>query len=303
MSKIFVIILNWNRAKDTIECIKSLQKIKENLEIVVVDNASVDDSVLKIENSLKSTKFKFSILRNDTNLGFAEGNNVGIKYALKNGANYVMVLNNDTIVDKNIVFEFLLAAKENPKAGVFSPKIYFAPGFEYHKKRYKKTDQGRVIWYAGGIIDWNNVYGINRGVDEVDSGQYENVETLDFATGACMFLRASALREVGLFNKLYFMYLEDADLSLRFKKCGWEVLYVPRARLWHKVAQSSGIGSGLNDYFLTRNRINFAVNYAPLRAKAAVIKESFKLWKKGRPWQRRGARDFYLGKFGKGSWK
>ncbi len=152
-------------------------------------------------------------------------------------------------------------------------------------------------------MDWGNVYGENRGVDEVSSNKFNKVEQIDFATGACMFLNTDCLKEVGMFDEHYFMYLEDADLSVRIKKKKWKVLYVPKGILWHKVAQSSGIGSDLNDYFITRNRLMFGMRYAPIRSKLALIKESIKFLLTGRKWQKRGVLDFYSGNFGKGSFK
>ncbi len=211
----------------------------------------------------------------------------------------------DTVqaVDKDLVTELIKAAKKYPKAGALSPKIYFAKGYEFHKDRYKESELGKVIWYAGGDIDWNNVYGKTRGVDEVDKGQFDKTGETDFVTGTCTLLRRKTLEDTGFFDKKYFMYYEDTDLSQRMKKKGWKILYVPKAKLWHKVAQSSGIGSNLNDYFTTRNRLLFGLRYAKFRAKLALVKESIKFLFTGRKWQKIGARDFYLGRFGKGSWK
>jgi GT2 family glycosyltransferase len=306
--KVSIIILNWNRKKDTIECLESIGKLhisNYELEIVVTDNASSDGSQKAVEKIFKKiTKKNVSCkqIRNTANLGFAAGNNVGMKYALDSGADYLLVLNNDTEVDKSLINKLLEVAKKHPKAGTITPKIYFAKGFEFHK-RYKNQDLGKVIWYAGGDMDWNNVYGSNHGVDEVDKGQFEKTRETDFATGACMLLKSEALKDVGLFDEKYFMYLEDADLSQRLKKKGWNVLYTPKTEIWHKVAQSSGIGSDLNDYFITRNRLLFGMRYAKCRTKLALVKESFKLFLTGRGWQRIGVRDFYLGRFRKGSWK
>lgn len=307
--KVSIIILNWNRKNDTIECLESIEKLQISgfeLEIVVVDNASSDGSQKAVEQIFKKITKKNMFckqIRNKTNLGFAEGNNVGMKYALDTGADYLLVLNNDTEVDKDLIKKLLEAANRYPKVGVISPKIYFAKGFEFHKSRYKNKELGKVIWYAGGDMDWNNVYGSNCGVDEVDKGQFEKTKKTDFATGACMFLRSKALKDVGIFDEKYFMYLEDADLSQRLKRKKWEVLYTPKASIWHKVAQSSGIGSDLNDYFITRNRLLFGMRYTTHRTKLALVKESFKLLLIGRRWQKVGVKDFYLGRFGKGSWR
>lgn len=151
-------------------------------------------------------------------------------------------------------------------------------------------------------MDWKNIYGSNRGVDEVDTGQYEESMPIDFATGAAMFCKISALGVVGGFDGKYYMYLEDADLSVRMKRFGFGVVYYPKAYLWHKVAQSSEIGGALNDYFIGRNRMLFGMKFASLRTKLALIKESLRLIHTGRKWQRIAVRDFYIMNFGKGSW-
>ncbi len=304
LPKVFIIILNWNGIDDTLSCLESIKKLNVKdceLGVIVVDNGSTDDSVEKLRK-LVFREIDFRLVTTSTNLGFAGGNNVGIKYALESGADYMMILNNDTIADKNLITELLKVAKKERVAAV-SPKIYFHSGYEFHKDRYKKNELGKVIWYAGGKIDWKNVYGENRGVDEVDLGQFQNTSNTGFATGACMFLTAIAVKEVGMFDEKYFLYLEDVDLSVRIKKKGWKVKYAPKAIVWHKVSQSSGIGSGLNDYFITRNRLLFGMKYASIRTKAALIKESVKFVLTGRRWQKKGVSDFYNGRFGKGGWK
>lgn len=300
MIKVFTVVLNWNRKTDTLDCISSLKKLDTkdiDHKIVVVDNNS-SDGTLEAINDKSIIKIK-----NDSNLGYAEGNNVGVRYAMNKKADFVMVLNNDTILDNKLLQEFVSAAHRYPEAAVFSPKIYFAKGFEFHKKRYKQKEFGKVIWYAGGMIDWDNVYGYHLGVDEVDRGKFDKEKEIDFATGTCMFIRTNALLDDELFNPLYYLYLEDMEFSMKLKKRGFKIMYIPSAKLWHKVSQSSAIGAQLNDYFIARNRMMFGMSFAPIRAKAALVRQSYILLLKGRKWERRGVLDFYLGKFGKGSWK
>lgn len=306
--KVSVIILNWNRKNDVVETIKTLAESKIDnfvMEIFVVDNDSSDGSDKVIKDALKKVKTTSKLItrfkKNSSNLGFAEGNNVAMRDAIKRGFDYIALLNDDTLVDKDLVGNILKEHLKHPNAGAISPKIYFAKGYEFHKK-YKKDELGKVIWYAGGDIDWNNIYGSNHGVDEVDKGQFETVREVDFATGCFVMYKVGVLKKVGLYDKRYFAYLEDADHAQRIKKAGFEVLYSPKGKLWHKVAQSSGIGSGLNDYYLTRNRMLFGMKYARLRTKFALLRESVKLLLVGRPWQRIGIRDYYLRKFGKGSY-
>ncbi|MCL5069287.1 MAG: glycosyltransferase family 2 protein [Actinobacteria bacterium] len=303
MKKIAIVILNFNGEKDTIECLKSISKLSRDnyhLSVIIVDNGS--DSEFVIQNS----EFRINdlkIIKNSKNLGFAEGNNVGIEYALNNGSDYVLLLNNDTIVDKNLINELLKTAELNGKNGIIVPKIYFAPGSEFHKQRYKKEELGKVIWYAGGIIDWKNVLGFHRGVDEVDKGQFDNVEETEFASGCCMFVKKELFKKIGMFDNKYFLYYEDGDFSERAKKAGYKIIYTPKAYLWHKNAGSAGgSGSDLQDYYITRNRLLFGLK-APFRSKLALFKESLRLIINGRPWQRQGILDFYLAKFNKGTYK
>lgn len=304
MQQVYIIILNWNRAKDTIECLKSLLKIKgtkAEVQLVLVDNASSDNSIEEIQKNIPNDSFH--LIQNTENLGFAEGNNIGIKYALDNGADYVMLLNNDTEVSPSLMDGLLRTFEEYKNAGAISPKIYFAKGFEFHKDRYKEDELGNVIWYAGGDIDWNNVYGSNHGVDEIDEGQFEKVYETDFTTGCCMIVPKRVIEDVGMLDENYYLYLEDSDWCRRIKRKGYKILYTPYGHLWHKVSQSSTVGGELNDYFITRNRLLFGMKYAPFRSKIALIRESIRFMIHGRKWQRTGARDFYLGRFGKGSWK
>lgn len=296
-----IVVLNWNGAKDTVACLKSISKLDfahKKLFVVVVDNASTE-SIDAIENFPLTN---LQIIRNSQNLGFTGGNNVGIKKILQRNVDFVLIINNDTLLDSSLLLE-LCRVFQKQKAGIISPKIYFAPGFEFHKKRYKKSELGHVLWYAGGIIDWKNVYGFNRGVDEVDNGQYDSEVEIDFATGACMFVHRRVFEKIGLFDTKYFMYFEDVDFSVRAKKEGERIVFAPNAVLRHKVGRSAGIGTNLTDYYLSRNRLLFGFKYAPLRSKLALIKESFSLLKNGRRWQKQGILDFYLQRFGKGSYR
>jgi len=302
MKKIYVVILNYNGWQDTVECVKSLSKIHDNsrydLETIIIDNASANDSVKKLNEQLESVV----MLENPENLGFAGGVNEGIRYALKSSADYVLLLNNDTIVDSKLV-DKLLDAIENEKVGAVVPKIYFEKGYEYHKNKYKKDELGKVIWYAGGEMDWRNLNGENRGVDEVDRGQYDELLETKLATGCCMLVRADVLKKVGILDERYFLYYEDADFSQRIRRARYKIIYQPEAIVWHKNAGSGGgSGSELQDYYITRNRLLFGMSYAPIRTKVALFRESYKLIRQGRKWQKQGVKDFYLKKFGKGSY-
>ena len=153
-------------------------------------------------------------------------------------------------------------------------------------------------------MDWKNVVGSHRGVDEVDHGQYEKCESTDFVSGCCLMVRREVLEKVGFFDPKYYLYYEDNDFCQRAKKAGFKIIYEPKAYLWHKNAGSAGgSGSHLQDYYTTRNRLLFGIKYAPVKSKLALIKEGTKLLIKGRKWQKRGVMDFYLNNFGKGSYR
>ncbi len=303
MRNIFVSIINFNGRDNTFKCLDSIKKINASnfkLNVVVIDNGSKEKLNLP-QDYLGNIPLK--IIAEEKNLGFTGGHNTGINYALSKNADYVLVLNNDVVVDPNLIMELLKVLDKNEKYAIASPKIYFAPGFEFHKDRYKEEDKGRVLWYAGGIMDFRNVIARHRGVDEVDKGQYQKREETDFATGACFLIKREILKKVGLFDDKYFLYYEDSDLSQRIKRKGYSIVYAPDAVVWHRNAASAGgSGSPLQDYYISRNRLLFGLRYAPLKARSALLRESFKLLLTGRYWQKRGVLDFYLRRFGKGSY-
>lgn len=308
MKHVFISLLNYNGSENTIDCLESLKDIIADnfkLTIAVVDNASSDDSVRNIKDYILKNKLSgIKIIQNKENLGFSGGHNVVIKYALKNGADYVLILNNDTYVDQDFLAELVGEGESDKKAGILVPKIYFALGLEFHKDRYSEKERGKVFWYAGGEIDWNNVIGHHRGVDEVDKGQFDKTEETKLATGCCMLIKKEVFEKIGNFDEKYFLYYEDADLCMRAKNKGFEIFYVPKSIIWHKNAASAGgSGSTVQDYYITRNRLMFGFRYAPIHSKLALFKESLSLLFKGRRWQKQGAVDFYLGKLKKGSYK
>ena len=221
-------------------------------------------------------------------------------------------MNNDLILPKDIIIKLVKYMEENSDVGIASPKMYFAKGYEFHKKiltpegvkdRYKDTEKGKVIWYAGGIIDRNNVYTLHRGVDEVDIGQYDKIEETDVANGATVIIRREVFEKIGFLDASFFLYWEDADFSERAKRAGYKVMYFPGTCMWHKVSASTGgSGSPTNDYFLTRNRFYYSMRYSNLRTKFAVLRDTVRLLLVGRIWQKKGAMDALFGIKGMGAW-
>jgi GT2 family glycosyltransferase len=301
MKKVTIVTVNYNTDKDTKNLLKSLERMEKNnfqVQIIIVDNGSKT----KFHLNSQEKKDNIAIIRLNKNTGFAGGFNTGIREALDQNADYILILNNDTKVYSDMLKNLLRTLEKDPQIGVTIPKIYFAAGHEFHKTRYKPNELGKVIWYAGGYTDWDNIKSIHRGVNEVDKGQYDKIEPTEFATGCCMLFKRKVLEKVGLFNEKYFLYYEDADLSERIKKAGYDIYYVPTAMLIHaNAASSGGPGNKLHDYFLTRNQMLFGLTYAPLRSKIALIKQSIRLLFTGRPYQKQAIRDFYFKKLGKGT--
>lgn len=296
--KVAIVVLNWNRASDTIACVDSLQNlVYPNIEIVVIDNASTDGSVEALE-----TKFPaLTIIRNSRNLGYAGGNNVGIGHALDHGAEYVLVLNNDTIVDKDLVGGLVAAMQREPHAGVAAPKIY---DFQEPTK----------IWFAGASIDWETGESPHTGLGERDSGQFNRVIEVDRVTGCAMMVGRTVFERVGLLDPDYFLYYEDTDLCVRAAKAGFKSYCVQTAKVWHKESSSTKAsqGSDLHAYYHTRNRLLFLRKHG--RFATSVHQENREFLRKYlsrivlHPFDRRyrsqyaprfwALTDFYLGRYG-----
>lgn len=296
--KVVIIIVNWNSEQETLKCLASVQVLKardvEHFPIVI-DNASDLESIKKIEKHFPQVP----LIRLKTNTGFTGANNHGIEQALRMGADYVWLLNNDTVIDRSSG-QALQACFDDPSVGIAGSKIYFMKGQEYHRERYQQSELGKVLWYAGGEIDWSNVYGSHRGVDEVDHGQYNKEEETDFVTGCSMMISRECLSAVGRLDERYFAFLEDMDYCVRARHIGYKVVYCPKSLVWHKNAGSTGgAGNRIHQYYMTRNRLLFGWRYAKLRTKLALVKETIRLYRGGNHEIQQGILDAYVGRWGK----
>ncbi|HPJ16977.1 MAG TPA: glycosyltransferase family 2 protein [Candidatus Woesebacteria bacterium] len=301
-----IIILNWKQPKLTVETIDSVLKIKNRFfeyQIYLVDNGSPDDS-LKIFNKKYSTNPKITILEFSHNLGFAGGNSQAANL-IQDKHDLILFLNNDVIVNPNFLDILVNYLLENKQISAVSPKIFFAPGHEYHQDRYQKKDLGKVIWSAGGTIDWNNIYGSNYGIDQVDHGQFDReIINRDYISGCCLLIKSEVIKKIGSFDPLYFTYYEDADLCQRLLKNNFSFSYCPNSVIWHINSGSSSPGSPSHDYFLTRNRLLFGFRYANLKTKFALFRHSIQiLLFSPSSWQKKGIIDYYFGNLNRGSWK
>src|SRR3989344_6681174 len=279
MVKVSVVILNFKVKRDSLECIESVQKSDyKNVKLIVVDNNSEDG----LSGAINDKSIEF--IQNDQNLGFTGGNNIGVKKALEQGADYIFILNPDAVVEEDTISNLVREA-QNYSIDIVGPKVLFAD---------RKT-----IWYAGGIFDKKNVLGSHKGVNEKDQGQYEKSEVTDYVTGAALFVRSEVFKKIGLFDDRFFLYYEDADFCIRAKRVGFSIMYIPSAKVYHKNAKSTGLGSSLQDYFITRNRMLIAYKFLPFRTRFALLRESLR--NLGSPVRRLAFFDFLMGKFGKGS--
>ncbi len=279
MKKVAVIILNFKVKEDILACISSVKKSDyKSLKIIVVDNNSRDGLESEISEDIV-------FIQTGQNLGYTGGNNIGIKKALTGGADYVFILNPDTEIKKDTISSLVKLADES-KAAIFGPKILF--------------NDRKTIWYAGGTFDKNNILGTHRGMDEVDKGQYDHVAETDFASGAAIFVKSPVFEKVGLFDEKYFLYLEDMEFCLRAKLAGFNSVYNPKAVVYHKNAKSTGLGSPLQDYFITRNRLLLAFKYVSWQKRLALLKHIILTMNFST--RRLALFDFLIGNFGKGSY-
>ncbi len=298
--KIGIIIVHWKNKKQISKCLDSIALIKTKTyqyQTILVDNASGDSL-----NEFTEKYPKIVIIRNSENLGFSGGYNIGIKHALTLKSDFVFILNDDTYVHP-LILDNLFNTQKKYNAGIVSPKIYFAPHYEYHKKRYISNQLGKVIWFAGGKFDWVNLIGYHKGVDQVDVGQFNNEKEEDFATGAGMLIQRKVFEQIGLLDERYFLYYEDLDFSFRARLKGFKLLFSPQAIMWHSNAGSSSSGSALQDYYITRNRFLFTMQYSSFSKKLVMLGEGIRLLAYGRHWQKLGIIDYALKRYGKGSFK
>jgi GT2 family glycosyltransferase len=288
--KVSVIILNWNGWRDTLECLESLYQIEyDNYEVILLDNGSVDSSLQEIrkyvENKrsvesknlrnpthaplelLEYTKLqaekldssahrassnrRLILIKNDKNYGFAEGNNIGIRFALRaHNPDYILLLNNDTVVDRFFLKELVEAAERDDKIGFVGPKIYY---YDYHER-------SDVINVAGSYLDMLRGNPARVGSGEIDRGQYDKTVQVDYVEGSCLLIKKDVLDKIGLLNSKYFAYWEETDLCRRGSKAGYKSIYCHSSKIWHKIKSQSPNPKII--YYLSRNKLWFMKEHA-----------------------------------------
>ena len=238
-----IITINYNGLKDTCELIDTLPVDDESLEVIVVDNASTQDEATTIEQRYPQV----TVIRSSQNLGFAGGNNLGIKAA---HGKYLFFLNNDTLLYIKGAFFFQplidrLASSE--KIGMVCPKIRFSWG-------------DRLIQYTGYTpLSPITLRNQSIGYGEEDKGQYDAAHPTPYAHGAAMMVKREAIEKVGMMPECYFLYYEELDWSEIFRRAGYEIWYEPSCTVYHKESQTTGQMSPLKTYYITRNRLLFAL--------------------------------------------
>lgn len=222
---VVIIVLTWNGRDLTLDCLRSLEAVTtRGVRVLVVDNASGDGTVAAIRERYGD---RVDLLVNDSNLGYAGGNNAGIRKALDQGARFIVLLNNDTTVAPNFVDHLLAPLGERGDLGVTAPKIYFA----------KPANR---IWYAGGEVSLWKGTARHIGIRQVDAGQYDRPRDVDYASGCCLLARREVFETVGLLDEHYQAYFEDTDWCMRARRAGFRVRYVPAAQVWHRISASTG---------------------------------------------------------------
>jgi GT2 family glycosyltransferase len=230
-----IVVLNWNGKRDTVECLSSLEaSTYPNTRVIVVDNGSTDDSVAAVRSKFPGA----AIVETGSNLRFAGGNNAGVRRALADGTEYIMLLNNDTVVDPECVTAMIRRLQSDPSIGVVGPKILY----------HGRPD---TIWYAGGAISFWTGTLRHVGIRAKDDGSYDTPGQTEYATGCCLCAPRAVWERVGLLDESFAMYAEDADWCTRARRAGYGVGYEPSARVFHKISVSAG---GHTSWFKMRNK-------------------------------------------------
>lgn len=248
--RVVVIVLNWNGESDTSACLDSLAAQQDaTFEVLLVDNASVDGSGERLHTRYPAIAY----LQTRENIGYAGGNNLGIAWALDREAEWIVVLNNDTVLAPDCLHQLLAAASNDSRIGALSPLV----------TRY---DDPSRVWFAGGHLDKSRAVGVHDG-ENVSVAQWVETHAIaaparpwhpcTFLCGCCLLLRAEALRSVGPFRADFFAYVEDLELSYRLVRAGWTLGWVPSARLAHRVPPVGRAASAFQIRHRDRNRRRF----------------------------------------------
>lgn len=261
---ITVVYQNYSILEDFLQ---SLKKQTSNFHLFIADSSPE-------RKEITTEGFELTVIPIE-NKGYAHGVNMGIKKARGMGFDHYCVINDDVFFKDDFIETLEHTFAEHPKT-IFGGKIYYAPGYEFHKDSYAKEDVGHVIWYAGGAVDWAHATTGHRGVDEVDKGQYDTIEPTEFITGCLCCFDKTVVDTIGYWDEEYFLYYEDADFCERAKRNNIPLYYIPELNIWHKNAQSTdGSGSELHQKLQKKAHLRFSNKFAPFRTKLHVLKNYY----------------------------
>jgi len=242
--KLLVVVVNWNGGENTLECIDSLRRQTfRTFDLVVVDNGSSESELRILDGRFGGT---IRIMRLGENLGFPEACNRGFALAAEARYTYLMTVNNDTRLDREVMGALLAVADRDESIGAVVPKIYY-----WHRPN--------TIQYAGGDCSLALGMTIHRGINTEDTGNFDEECDIGFAEASACLYRVSAIERVGFFDAAFFAYWEDADLSMRLLQAHYRLVYCPTAKVWHKV--SSSAPPHTKTFLFIRNAITFARRY------------------------------------------
>jgi len=290
---IYIIIINYNGIEDTMALLASIKKLQvKKINLIIVDNHSCgnDSAIL---NEYQGCELK--IIELFENLGFSGGNNLGLKLALKEHADYILLLNNDTIVEPDFLRVLVDKFDKYPDIGIVSPQINY----------YSEPNK---IWSAGGKISWLRGSGFSDSEEKVKT---QNDRFVDFVSGCCMLIKSEVFKKIGLLDENYFLYIEDTDFCQRTRRKGYKILVTSDCKIYHKVSSSTArVNTQLPLYYTTRNRLYFSKKHFPVRFYISFSYIFFVMFIKSICWGFSGKtgnvravffsfRDFLLGKVGK----
>ena len=248
LPKVYIIILHSKSIPCLIDCLSSLDKITyKNCTIIVVNNGSND-----LTNINKHIRHKIQVIKAPSNLGFARGNNLGIREAIKNRADYVLLLNDDTVVSSDFLNILVATGENHLDVGMLGPKIYY-------------FDEPRELWFAGAKFDrQTGLIFVSHSNEIGNNRKDEKPEESDYITGCALLVKKTLIDIIGLLDERFFLYWEDVDWGLRAKKAGFANWVIPNAHIWHKVSVSTGgMESPLRAYHKTRSHLVMAKLHAP----------------------------------------
>jgi GT2 family glycosyltransferase len=246
--RVAILVLNWNAWEITCDCLRSLAHLDyDNYEVAVIDNGSTDGSVQKLRHQFAN----LTMLENGANLGFAAGNNVGVRYALERGAQYIFLLNNDTVVSPSCVSAMVRIAQSDSKIGILNPKIYY-------------SDPPDRIWYAGGSFSPWFGFARHNGMKKRSCDVRGSTREVTFITGCAFLIKAEVIRRIGLLDESFFMVCEDTDWSIRARRAGFKAVYVAEAEIRHRESYTitNKKGKAFRDYYNFRNTLLLARKHA-----------------------------------------